>query len=175
MVTIQQNIGAGTTALMTMSPSGPSVLFRGSGEDKPLPGLALNRDQPKLPASAGFQAEILQPYSDRPQLLTNMEGGGHPASVTSFPRLPEGCGTDGGAAGGTGQSSVTAKGSVQGSAQTSVIPKGGVAAGYEVTGEGDSALPGGTTAAALGATGLAGFAGVVFATLRRRRAAAPTR
>ncbi|CAL9457945.1 hypothetical protein SUDANB6_02578 [Streptomyces sp. enrichment culture] len=165
VVTVRQSIGAGTTALMTMSPSGPSVRFQGSGEDTLLPGLSLSRTQPKLPASAGFVAEILRPYSSAPQLLTNMEGGGHPASVASFPRLPEGCGpADVPGTGGTGTAS----------RQVSVIPKGGVAAGYEVSGDGGAAslTPGGATAAALGA---AGAAGAAFAVVRRRKAAAPTR
>ncbi|CAL9493703.1 hypothetical protein SUDANB58_03307 [Streptomyces sp. enrichment culture] len=165
VVTVRQDIGAGTTALMTMSPSGPSVLFQASGEDTLLPGLSLSRTQPKLPASAGFVAEILRPYSGNPQLLTNMEGGGHPASVASFPRLPEGCGpADVPGTGGSGTAS----------RQVSVIPKGGVAAGYEVSGDGEAAFPtpGGTTAAALGA---AGAAGIAFVVVRRRRAAAPTR
>lgn len=89
-VTRVQNIGAGTSALMTISENGPSVLFQAAGEKDVLPGLSLSRTHPKL-VGAGFTAEILRPDSSRPQLLSNMEGGGHKASVHDFPRLPKGC------------------------------------------------------------------------------------
>ncbi|TDT40885.1 hypothetical protein EV562_102273 [Streptomyces sp. BK208] len=157
VVTKRQNIGAGTAALLTIAPSGPSVLFQASGEDGYLPGLSLDRTHPKLPASAGFLAEILGPDSRHPRLRTNMEGGGHPASVTSFPALPKGCAftyrTDG--SGTSGRS---------GGVQTSVVPKGGVAAGYEAAdGDGSSLVAVGGAAAAAGAAGLG------FVALRRRR------
>ncbi|MDG9721559.1 MULTISPECIES: hypothetical protein [unclassified Streptomyces] len=171
MATKSQSIGAGTTAILSISPSGPSVRFQGAGEEGFIPGLSLNRTHPKLPASAGFLAEILQPNSVSPRLRTNMEGGGHPASVTSFPRLPEGCSfayqADG--SGQTGGTDRTVRTVPAGTTQTSVIPKGGVAAGYEASDGGDSPLVTvGGAAAALGA------AGVAFVALRRRRPA-PTR
>ncbi|MEU9066478.1 hypothetical protein AB0D60_06210 [Streptomyces sp. NPDC048306] len=166
VATKTQNIGAGTAAVLSISPSGPSVRFKGAGEDVYLPGLSLDRTHPKLPASAGFLAEILRPDSSHPQLRTNMEGGGHPASVTSFPSLPEGCHftypTDD--SGRSAQSGASGQG---GTVQTSVVPKGGVAAGYEAADGGDSALVAiGSAAAAAGAAGLA------FVALRRRRPAA---
>ncbi|MFE2436779.1 hypothetical protein [Streptomyces sp. NPDC059409] len=166
VATKTQNIGAGTAAVLTISPSGPSVRFKGAGEDGYLPGLSLDRTHPKLPASAGFLAEILRPNSSHPQLRTNMEGGGHPASVTSFPSLPEGCGftypTDD--SGRSAQSGASGQG---GTVQTSVVPKGGVAAGYEAADGGDSSLVAiGSAAAAAGAAGLA------FVALRRRQPAA---
>ncbi|MFE5256379.1 hypothetical protein [Streptomyces coelicoflavus] len=159
VVTKTQNIGAGTAAVLSIGPSGPSVRFKGAGEDGYLPGLFLDRTHPKLPASAGFLAEILGPNSSHPRLRTNMEGGGHPASVTSFPSLPEGCGftypTD--------ESGTSEQG---GTVQTSVVPKGGVAAGYEAS-DGDSSL-----VAIGGAAAAAGAAGLGFVALRRRRSAA---
>ncbi|QUW91454.1 hypothetical protein KE639_02656 [Streptomyces sp. V17-9] len=165
VATKTRNIGAGTAAVLTISPSGPSVRFKGAGEDGYLPGLSLDRTHPKLPASAGFLAEILRPNSSHPQLRTNMEGGGHPASVTSFPSLPEGCGftyqTDD--SGRSAQSGASGQG---GTVQTSVVPKGGVAAGYEAADGGDSAL------VAIGsASAAAGAAGLAFVALRRRRPA----
>ncbi|MER6322227.1 hypothetical protein ACWDF1_01280 [Streptomyces coelicoflavus] len=163
VVTKTQNIGAGTAAVLSIGPSGPSVRFKGAGEDGYLPGLFLDRTHPKLPASAGFLAEILGPNSSHPQLRTNMEGGGHPASVTSFPSLPEGCSftyrTDE-----SGRSGTSEQG---GTVQTSVVPKGGVAAGYEASDGGDSSL-----VAIGGAAAAAGAAGLGFVALRRRRSAA---
>ncbi|MFE2335936.1 hypothetical protein [Streptomyces coelicoflavus] len=163
VVTKTQNIGAGTAAVLSIGPSGPSVRFKGAGEDGYLPGLFLDRTHPKLPASAGFLAEILKPNSSHPQLRTNMEGGGHPASVTSFPALPEGCSftyrTDE-----SGRSGTSEQG---GTVQTSVVPKGGVAAGYEASDGGDSSL-----VAIGGAAAAAGAAGLGFVVLRRRRSAA---
>ncbi|QKW27402.1 hypothetical protein HUT11_15740 [Streptomyces seoulensis] len=157
VVTVKQNIGAGTMALMTISPSGPSVLFQGSGEDKLIPGLSLSRTHPKLPASAGIVAEILDPNSASPRLLTKTQGGGQPAAVAAFPKLPKGC-------------SFTYRTSGSGSGQTTVVPKGGVAAGYEApAGHGDTLLAVGGATAALGA------AGVAFVALRRKAAATPTR
>lgn len=159
VVTKSTNIGAGTTAVLTISPSGPSVRFKGAGEEGFIPGLSLSRMQPKLPESAGFLAEILNPDSTHPQLRTNMEGGGHPAMITAFPSLPQGCDFTY-PAGGSGQ---TGQG---GADQTSVIPKGGVAAGYEATDGGTSSfVTVGGAAAALSA------AGVAFVVLRRRRSA----
>ncbi|MYS71534.1 hypothetical protein GTY88_14030 [Streptomyces sp. SID5926] len=160
VATKTQDIGAGTAAVLSISPSGPSVRFKGAGEDGYLPGLVLDRTHPKLPASAGFLAEILRPNSGHPRLRTNMEGGGHPASVTSFPSLPEGCSftyrTD--------ESGTSEEG---GTVQTSVVPKGGVAAGYEASDGGDPSL-----VAIGGAAAAAGAAGLAFVALRRRRSAA---
>ncbi|MFJ5278421.1 hypothetical protein [Streptomyces parvulus] len=158
-VTTSTSIGAGITAMLTISPSGPSVRFQGAGEDGPVPGLSLSRTQPRLPESAGFVAEILDPGSSHPRLRTNMEGGGHPAMVTAFPNLPQGCGFTY-PTGGTGQ---TGQG---GAGQTSVIPKGGVAAGYEATEGGTSPF-----VAIGGAAAAAGAASVAFVALRRRSSA----
>ncbi|MBY8876148.1 hypothetical protein [Actinacidiphila acidipaludis] len=166
-VTHRQNIGAGTAALMTISPTGPSVLFQAAGEKGVIPGLSLDRHHPKLPAGH-FTAEILRPDSSRPQLLTNMEGGGHKATVTDFPRLPQGCHfdystTDG--TSGTGTPTTAAPAATQ---QTNVVPKGSVAAGYQAPDNGghQTLLAVGGSAAALGA------AGIAFVAVRRRRATA---
>ncbi|XVV35299.1 hypothetical protein ACQPXT_15380 [Streptomyces sp. CA-100214] len=159
VVTKSTNIGAGTTAVLTISPSGPSVRFKAAGEEGFIPGLSLSRTQPRLPESAGFLAEILNPDGTHPKLRTNMEGGGHPALITAFPSLPQGCDFTY-PAGGSGQLG-------QGGAdQTSVIPKGGVAAGYEATDAGASPL-----VAVGGAAAAASAAGVAFVALRRRRSA----
>lgn len=156
VVTVTRSIGAGTEALVTISPSGPSVVFRGAGETKLLP-YTLNRLHPKLPASAGFQAEILDPTGTHPRLRTTMEGGGHPATVQDFPRLPKGCGvtyptTSTGSAGSTGTTSTN---------QTTVVPKGSVAAGYESTQDSNAPV-------LMAVGGAAGAAGIGFVVLRRR-------
>lgn len=165
VVTVTRNIGAGTEALMTLSPTGPSVAFRGAGETKLLP-YTLNRLYPKLPASAGFQAEILGPNSTHPQLRTNMEGGGHPATVQDFPQLPRGCNpfypsASTGSSGSTG-SRATTTGSTSAD-QTTVVPKGSVAAGYESTQDSDAPV-----LMAVGGAAAASAAGIGFVVLRRR-------
>ncbi|MER8030967.1 hypothetical protein ABTZ78_18635 [Streptomyces bauhiniae] len=162
VVTVTRNIGAGTEALMTISPSGPSVEFQGAGDTKLLP-YTLNRLHPKLPASAGFLAEILDPTSTHPRLRTNMEGGGHPATVQDFPQLPKGCSftyptTSTGSAGSTG--TTTSNTSTN---QTTVVPKGSVAAGYESTESGNAPV-----LMAVGGAAAAGAAGIGFVVLRRR-------
>ncbi|MFD8259135.1 hypothetical protein ACFV19_09340 [Streptomyces griseoluteus] len=162
VVTVTRSIGAGTEALVTISPSGPSVDFRGAGETKLMP-YHLNRLQPKLPASAGFLAEILDPNSTHPRLRTNMEGGGHPATVQDFPKLPSGCSfvyptTSTGSTGSTGTSNT----GTTSTDQTTVVPRGSVAAGYESTGTGSAAVLMAVGGAAAGA------AGIGFVVLRRR-------
>ncbi|QBJ90957.1 hypothetical protein D0Z67_11985 [Streptomyces seoulensis] len=162
VVTVTRNIGAGTEALMTISPTGPSVEFRGAGETKLLP-YTLTRLHPKLPASAGFEAEILGPNSTHPRLRTNMEGGGHPATIQDFPQLPKGCNpfyptTSTGSAGSTG-TTTTGHTSTN---QTTVVPKGSVAAGYESTQGSDAPVLMAVGGAAAGAAGLG------FVVLRRR-------
>lgn len=87
---LEADIGAGTTALMTLSTSGPTVSFK-DGPGRPIPSLGkLDRTHPKLPASAGIRAEILKPYGTAPQLRTKVEGGA-PYDVQDFPKLPKGC------------------------------------------------------------------------------------
>ncbi|MFF7968257.1 hypothetical protein ACFZC3_23230 [Streptomyces sp. NPDC007903] len=161
VVTVTRSIGAGTEALVTISPTGPSVQFRGAGETKLLP-YTLDRLRPKLPASAGFQAEILDPNSTHPRLRTNMEGGGHPATVQDFPKLPSGCSftyptTSTGSTGSTSNTGTTSTN------QTTVVPKGSVAAGYESTGTGNAPV-----LMAVGGAAAAGAAGIGFVVLRRR-------
>ncbi|MBM9506154.1 hypothetical protein [Actinacidiphila acididurans] len=160
VVTVHQNIGAGTAALMSISPTGPSVLFQGSGEKGVIPGLSLDRKHPKL-LDKGFTAEILRPDSSRPQLLTNMEGGGHKASISDFPRLPQGCGFLYATSDGTSAGPAPA-----GPHQTEVVPRGAVAAGYQAPDGGHGTLLAvGGSAAALGA------AGIAFVAVRRRASA----
>ncbi|MFJ6431280.1 hypothetical protein [Streptomyces sp. NPDC091416] len=164
VATVTKGIGAGTLAELSISPSGPSVVFQ--ADDGQVLG-QLSRLHPALPASAGFLGEIINPSSTAPQLRTNMEGGGHPASVTDFPKLPSGCSfayatTSGNGASGKGTSG---NGTEAQTSQTSVVPKGSVAAGAEVEQNGSPALIAVGGAAAVGAAGL-GFV------LMRRRAAA---
>ncbi|MFD9544645.1 hypothetical protein [Streptomyces sp. NPDC060022] len=157
VATVQKDIGAGLEALLTISPSGPSVVFRSFGDGKVFE--TLDRKHPKLPASAGIIGEILNPDSHTPQLRTIVEGGGHPASVTDFPKLPKGCSF---LYGNTPDSGTDENGT-----QTTVIPKGGVAAGAEYEQGNDHMLvTAGGAAAALSA------AGIGFVALRRRRASA---
>lgn len=157
VATVQKDIGAGLEALLTISPSGPSVVLRDFGDGKVF--AQLDRKNPKLPASAGIIAEILAPNSHTPQLRTLVEGGGHPATVTDFPKLPKGCSFTYG----TTQDS----GSNENDTQTTVVPKGGVAAGAEFEQGDDHVLvTAGGAAAALSA------AGIGFVALRRRTAAA---
>ncbi|WP_327289463.1 hypothetical protein [Streptomyces sp. NBC_01198] len=146
-----QNIGGGTTALLTISPSGPSVLFRSAGEKGVIPGLELDRKHPKLPAGH-FAAEILRPNSATPQLRTSTQGGGHASLVTDFPRLPKGC--------------AFTYSTTSGGPQTAVIPQGSVAAGYQAP-AGDHA----SLLAVGGATAALGAAGIAFVAVRRRTAA----
>ncbi|MFD5142511.1 hypothetical protein [Streptomyces sp. NPDC058401] len=143
-------IGAGTDAVMTIAPSGPSVSFKDAGSGKAL-SQRLDRTHPKLPANAGFLAEILDPNGPAPKLRTNMEGGGHKAGVTDFPKLPKGCTFDYG----------------KGKGQTKDVPKGGVAAGAEYGQGADPAL-----IAAGGALAAAAAVGLGFSVKRRRTAPA---
>ncbi|GGU30872.1 hypothetical protein [Streptomyces violascens] len=92
IASLEADIGAGTTALMTLSTSGPTVTFK-NGPGHPVPSLGkLDRKHPKLPASAGIYAEILKPYGTAPQLRTKVEGGPRAQyQVQDFPKLPKGC------------------------------------------------------------------------------------
>ncbi|MEU6508609.1 hypothetical protein [Streptomyces sp. NPDC046942] len=80
----EQFIGAGTVAVLSNGPTGPSAFFKDAGDGMRFAG-AVNRAHPSLPKSAGFVARIVSPYGPAPKLVTNMEGGGHPASTTAFP------------------------------------------------------------------------------------------
>ncbi|MEU2712359.1 hypothetical protein [Streptomyces sp. NPDC007205] len=79
----EQSIGAGTIAMLSNGPKGPEAFFKVA--DGTRVGGVVNRAHPALPKSAGFVARIVDPYGPAPKLLTNMEGGGHPASTTDFP------------------------------------------------------------------------------------------
>lgn len=82
---IEENfIGAGTVAVLSNGPKGPSAFFKDAGDGTRVGGV-VNRAHPALPKSAGFVARIIDPYGKAPKLLTNMEGGGHPAGTTAFP------------------------------------------------------------------------------------------
>ncbi|MGW0764626.1 hypothetical protein [Streptomyces sp. NPDC002676] len=80
-----QFIGAGTVAVLSNGLDGPSAFFKDAGDGTRFGGV-VNRAHPALPKSAGFEARIVNSYGPAPKLLTNMEGGGHPASTTDFPK-----------------------------------------------------------------------------------------
>ncbi|UXY28288.1 hypothetical protein [Streptomyces sp. HUAS TT20] len=80
----ETSIGAGTAAVLSNGPGGPSAFFKNEGDGTRVGGV-VNRAHPALPRSAGFVARIIDPYGKAPKLLTNMEGGGHPAGTTAFP------------------------------------------------------------------------------------------
>ncbi|WP_043673660.1 hypothetical protein [Streptomyces xylophagus] len=77
-------IGAGTVAVLSNGLQGPSAFFKDAGDGTRVGGV-VNRAHPALPKSAGFVARITDPNGSAPKLVTNMEGGGHPASTTAFP------------------------------------------------------------------------------------------
>ncbi|MEV7399422.1 hypothetical protein AB0N93_03270 [Streptomyces sp. NPDC091267] len=156
---IKTSIGGGTAAFLGISPSGPYVRFQGAAGG-PFLDYGLDRLHPKLPESAGFDAEILNPNSTAPRLRFNMQGGGNPAGYADFPKLPKGCSFLYDTGSGTGNGSDTQ------SSQTSVVPKGSVAAGAEPAQSADPLLIEVGGAAALGAAGLG------FVVLRRRTATA---
>ncbi|MCM2412191.1 hypothetical protein [Streptomyces sp. RKAG290] len=156
---IKENVGGGTAAFLGIGPSGPYVRFQDAAGG-PFLDYSLNRLHPKLPESAGFDAEILNPNSSAPRLRFNLEGGGHRAGYADFPKLPKGCSFQYDTGSGTGHGSDTQ------SSQTSVVPKGSVAAGAEPAQSADPVLIEVGGAAALGAAGLG------FVVLRRRTATA---
>ncbi|MFB7502186.1 hypothetical protein [Streptomyces broussonetiae] len=80
----ESSIGAGVVAVLSNGPKGPEAFFKDEGDGTRFGGV-VNRARPALPRSAGFVARILNPYGPAPALLTNMEGGGHPAGTTAFP------------------------------------------------------------------------------------------
>ncbi|MFG2722396.1 hypothetical protein ACGFW5_29510 [Streptomyces sp. NPDC048416] len=164
-VTQSRSIGAGTAAVLTMSPNGPKVTFQ-DGPGTPVPSLGtLDRKHPKLPASAGIYAEILNPYGTAPQLKSKVEGGaGSQYAIQNFPKLPKGC-TLNGATPAKTPSVPSSAPSVNTAGQTSVVPKGAVAAGAEFKEQSSD-----TPALAAGAAGLVLVGGAGYTVLRRRAA-----
>ncbi|MFJ3304566.1 hypothetical protein ACIPSA_15860 [Streptomyces sp. NPDC086549] len=80
----ETSIGAGTVAVLSNGPKGPSAFFKNEGDGTRVGGV-VDRAHPELPKSAGFLASIIDPNGSAPKLLTNLEGGGHPAGTTPFP------------------------------------------------------------------------------------------
>lgn len=166
VVTVEKSVGAGVAAEMTIAPPGPSVTFKNEGDHKVVG--QLDRQHPKLPESAGFIGEILNPDSAHPQLFTNMEGGGSKGSVLDFPALPQGCSFLYPVSSGSSEVSGSSGASVTGASkqQTTVVPRGSVAAGIEESGQqGDRTLAGVT-----GGVGAAAVATGLGLAVRRRRA-----
>ncbi|MFI5666911.1 hypothetical protein [Streptomyces sp. NPDC051704] len=87
-----QNIGAGMSARLFMSPDGPRAELWVAGEDTAW-GL-LDRSHPSLPESAGIIARIVDPGGAAPGFEWKTQGGGTPLGRTSFPALPKGCKPD---------------------------------------------------------------------------------
>ncbi|MFI2645200.1 hypothetical protein [Streptomyces sp. NPDC018610] len=78
-------VGAGTVAVLSNGPTGPQAFFEDAGDGTRFGGV-VDRARPALPASAGFVARIVSPSGSAPVLVTDMEGGGHPATTTAFPK-----------------------------------------------------------------------------------------
>ncbi|MGW4277263.1 hypothetical protein ACWEGQ_34105 [Streptomyces seoulensis] len=81
----EASIGAGTMAVLSNGPTGPQAFFKDAGDGTRFGGV-VNRAHPALPESAGFVARINGANGPAPVLVTNMEGGGHPATTTPFPK-----------------------------------------------------------------------------------------
>ncbi|KNB51635.1 hypothetical protein [Streptomyces caatingaensis] len=86
----QQDIGAGTLAVMVNSPDGPEVSLEDMGDRSLVLG-HLDRKHPSLPKSAGIIAKITDIDTAQPKLVTKVEGGLHTYATTLFPKLPKGC------------------------------------------------------------------------------------
>ncbi|MFE5766799.1 hypothetical protein ACFQ7O_00295 [Streptomyces sp. NPDC056485] len=178
-----QNIGAGMSAKLYMSPDGPRAELWGAGEDTVW--RLLDRGFPALPESAGIIARIVNPSGAAPGFEWKTQGGGTPLGRTSFPALPKGCkpnyevkedrGTDKPAPKPTPTVTVNARPvsevKPQGGAQTVVVPQGGVAAGAELAAEDTDD----STTVAAGAGLVAIFAGLGVALLARGRRASRNR
>ncbi|MEU5087684.1 hypothetical protein [Streptomyces sp. NPDC021356] len=80
----EASIGAGTLAVLSNGPAGPRAFFEDADDHTRFAGV-VDRSHPALPKSAGFLARIVDPNGPAPKLVTNMEGGGHPATTTAFP------------------------------------------------------------------------------------------
>ncbi|KOU21185.1 hypothetical protein ADK52_25020 [Streptomyces sp. WM6372] len=178
-----QDIGAGMSAKLFMSPDGPRAELWVAGEDTAW--RLLDRGYPALPESAGIIARIVNPSGAAPGFEWKTQGGGTPLGRTSFPALPKGCkpnykvtedqATDKPAPKPEPTVTVSAKPVVdvkpQGGAQTVVVPKGGVAAGAELAAEDTD----NSTTVAAGAGLVAIFAGLGVALLARGRRAGRSR
>ncbi|MFE2551611.1 hypothetical protein ACFXGI_24120 [Streptomyces sp. NPDC059355] len=84
-----QDIGAGMSAKLFMSPDGPRAELWVAGEDTLW--RLLDRSYPSLPESAGIIARIVNPSGAAPGFEWKTQGGGTPLGRTSFPALPKGC------------------------------------------------------------------------------------
>ncbi|MFF8593985.1 hypothetical protein ACF061_21570 [Streptomyces sp. NPDC015220] len=84
-IVTETSIGAGSIAVLSNGPTGPRAFFKDAGDGTRFGGV-VDRAHPALPESAGFVARITDPNGPAPKLVTNMEGGGHPASTTPFPK-----------------------------------------------------------------------------------------
>ncbi|MCC3778900.1 hypothetical protein [Streptomyces sp. UNOB3_S3] len=160
VVTKEVNIGAGTIAVMTNGPEGPSVRYKDGPGD--ISDVIADRAHPQ----GDGNIKILDAGSAHPKLWFKMQGGGYPAGTEAFPVPSADCVTDGQSTGATGGSATRAK-AVNASAQftqTKAIPQGGVAAGAEGVREGNDTM----LLAAGGALASVSAAGIAFAVLRRR-------
>ncbi|WP_327264128.1 hypothetical protein OG444_24085 [Streptomyces sp. NBC_01232] len=169
-----QDMGAGMSADLSMSPDGPRVALWTSGDDT-TPWRLLNRGFPQLPESAGIIARIVNPGSAEPVFEWKTQGGPMPLGRASFPALPKGCKLNHKVtepaptttAGTTAGTTAAPAPKPQTAGQTSVVPKGGVAAGAEIAAEDTD-----NSTTVLAGTGLAAVFAALGASvlLRRRRA-----
>lgn len=83
-VVTEHAIGAGTVAVLSNGPQGPSAFFRNAADGTRVGGV-VDRAHPALPRSAGFAARLVRPDGPDPGLVTDMEGGGHPSDTIPFP------------------------------------------------------------------------------------------
>ncbi|MBT2455261.1 hypothetical protein [Streptomyces sp. ISL-86] len=163
-------IGAGVSAQLSMSASGPKALIRFAGSDKVW--RTLDRNSSALPDSDGMYLRIANPSGAKPALEWKTQGGNAPVQNTDFPALPKGCKLDypvkddtATAKPTTAKPTTVSNTTTQTKGQTAVVPQGAVAAGAEVTAQDSD----NTTTLAAGAGLLAVFAALGAGALRRRR------
>lgn len=166
-----QSIGAGLSAELTMSTSGPKAVVRSAGNDTVV-WRTLTRTSSALPASDGMHLRIVNASGAQPVLEWKTQGGDTPVSRTAFPALPKGCTAEypvkDDAAAAAPKPSTTSNTTTQTTGQTSVVPQGAVAAGAEIP-VATVADTDNTTTLAAGAGLLAIFAALGAGALRRRR------
>ncbi|MBT2407479.1 MULTISPECIES: hypothetical protein [unclassified Streptomyces] len=163
-------IGAGVSAELSMSASGPKALIRFAGSDKVW--RTLDRNSSALPDSDGMYLRIANASGAKPALEWKTQGGNAPVQNTDFPALPKGCKLDypvkddtATAKPTTAKPTTVSNTTTQTKGQTAVVPQGAVAAGAEVTAQDSD----NTTTLAAGAGLLAVFAALGAGALRRRR------
>lgn len=180
---LEKVIGAGASATLMMTPTGPLAVLKFDEEGPMAPEVTLTRTRPSLPKGA-LTVRILNPSSAEPVLEWAIPSGDKAFGHAAFPKLPglEHCTREYALQQPTDKpqpevrpqakpdtvpsaSPTAAAVAPRTAAQTSVVPKGGVAAGVETAPESDD------SASALAAAGLAAaLAALAAAVVVRRRA-----